>query len=262
MADITYANKNTGDQFTAGDANEIKSAVNSKVDKVTGKGLSTNDYNNEDKDKVANVPSDTNAALSTKVDKDGVKQLSDENYTSAEKSKLAGLANYYKGTYTTLAALEAAHPTGQPGWEAIVDTNGVDAVKYIWDDTDAAWVLSSGSSSATFAELGGSPADNAALAAALSAKVDNVAGKGLSTNDFDATAKGKVDNLPGDTNAVLGNKAEIIKASSLAGFPVSGNAKHYYIDTTSNISYHWNGSAYVPVVGMVVYLDFYTHANN
>jgi hypothetical protein len=179
MADITYPNKNTGDQFTAADANEIKTAVNTKVDKVSGK------------------------------------QLSDENYTSAEKSKLAGLANYYKGTYPNLAALETAHPTGQPGWEAIVDEFGVDAVKYIWDESDETWVLSSGSSSATFAEIGGNPIDNAALASALATKVSVVSGKDLSTNDFDATAKDKVDNLPANTIVELGNKAELTQVSEL-----------------------------------------------
>lgn len=223
MADITYPNKTTGDQFTAAEANEIKEAVNSKVDKVSGKALSTNDYTNTDKDKVANVPDDTNAELANKVDKSGTKQLSDENYTSAEKSKLAGLANYYKGTYASIEALETAHPTGQPGWEAIVDIGGSIARKYIWDDSDSVWVQAGDGGAGSFSELGGAPADNAALAAALNAKVDKVTGKGLSTNDYDTTAKGKVDNLPADTNAALtakANDADVVKltgAQSIAG---------------------------------------------
>ena len=55
------------------DANEIKVKVNimvdeleTKVNKVNGKELSTNDYNNDDRDKVANTPLDTNAELSNK----------------------------------------------------------------------------------------------------------------------------------------------------------------------------------------------------
>ena len=227
MSDITYPTKNTGDQSTAAEANEIKTAVNTKVDKVGGKGLSTNDYTTGDKNKVANVPADTNAELAAKVDVDGVKQLSDENYTSAEKSKLAGLANYFKGSYTTLVALEAAHPTGQPGWEALVDEVGGIALKYIWDDTDSTWVQSSGMATATFAEIGGSPSENAALNDAFGAKVDKVSGKALSTNDFDATAKGKVDNLPGDTNAALTAKANDADVVKLTGSQTIAGAKEF-----------------------------------
>ena len=41
---------------------------------------------------------------------------------------------------------------------------------------------------------------------ALANKVDKITGKGLSTNDYNATDKGKVDNLPSNTNTELGNK--------------------------------------------------------
>ena len=44
-------------------------ALSKKVDKVTGKGLSTNDYTNTDKGKVDNLPNDTDTELSKKADK-------------------------------------------------------------------------------------------------------------------------------------------------------------------------------------------------
>ncbi|MBR8535378.1 hypothetical protein KDU71_07385 [Carboxylicivirga sediminis] len=71
-------------------------------------------------------------------------------FTDAEKSKLAGLEGpKWKGSFTTLAALEAAHPTGEAGWEADVDGGvGSDVVRYIWDDTDAKWVEQLGISTA------------------------------------------------------------------------------------------------------------------
>lgn len=169
--DITYPNKNTGDQFTATEANEIKTAVNTKVDKVAGKGLSANDYTADDANKVANLPDDTNGALADKVDKVGTKQLTDENYTSAEKSKLAGLSVTYVGTYLTLTALQTAHATGQAGWEAIIDGGvGIDPQKAFWDTSDNAWKLQTGGGASSFSELGGSPNDNTALAAALANK--------------------------------------------------------------------------------------------
>lgn len=78
------------------------------VQKVTGKGLSTNDY------------------------------------TTVEKNKLAGLNEWYLGTYTSLAQLQAAHPTAQPGNYALVDGGSGQHVKqYNWDAEDG-WVIGSG----------------------------------------------------------------------------------------------------------------------
>ena len=39
---------------------KVKSALSSKVDKVNGKGLSTNDYTTEEKDKLAGIASISN----------------------------------------------------------------------------------------------------------------------------------------------------------------------------------------------------------
>lgn len=41
--------------------------IGNKVDKEVGKGLSTNDYTNDEKSKVSNLPADTNAALAGKA---------------------------------------------------------------------------------------------------------------------------------------------------------------------------------------------------
>ncbi|MEG1008995.1 MAG: hypothetical protein RSF67_04125 [Clostridia bacterium] len=57
-----------------------------KVEKVDGKGLSTNDYTNEEKQKVGTI--------ANKVDKVEGKVLSSNDYTNDEKQKLNSLANY------------------------------------------------------------------------------------------------------------------------------------------------------------------------
>ena len=66
-------------------------ALDNKVDKVVGKGLSSNDYTTTEKNKVANLPEDANAELSKKVDKEAGKGLSTEDYTTEEKTKLGSL---------------------------------------------------------------------------------------------------------------------------------------------------------------------------
>ena len=100
---------NTGDQDLSGLATitSVTTALNLKVDKVAGKGLSTNDYTNADATKVSNL-SGTNTgdqdlsglatttsvttALNLKVDKEVGKGLSTNDYTTAEQIKLAGIA--------------------------------------------------------------------------------------------------------------------------------------------------------------------------
>ena len=75
-----------------------QTALSSKVDKVTGKDLSTNDYTTAEKTKLASLTNSdlTNYAtltnLATKVDKVAGKDLSTNDFTTAEKTKLASLS--------------------------------------------------------------------------------------------------------------------------------------------------------------------------
>ncbi len=55
------------------------------------------------------------AAEANKVDKVTGFGLSSNDYTSTEKTKLAGLNNYFVGVFASAAALLAAHPTGLDG---------------------------------------------------------------------------------------------------------------------------------------------------
>lgn len=68
-----------------------KDAWNNKVDKAEGKDLSSNDYSNTDKNKVKNLPDDTNLALGKKVDKVAGKVLSSNDYSNEDKNKLANV---------------------------------------------------------------------------------------------------------------------------------------------------------------------------
>lgn len=82
------------------------------------------------------------AAVDSKVDKVTWKWLSEEDFTTAEKAKLATLSDHFRWTYLTLLALETAVPTGNLWDYATVDPGAwTEATKYIWD-TDEWWVLS------------------------------------------------------------------------------------------------------------------------
>ena len=122
---------------------EVDSKDNTKVDKVSGKGLSTNDFTTAEKSKLASLSnyndtelrnligntytksevdakideavaggdvdlsnyytkSETDSKVSNKVDKVTGKGLSTNDYTTAEKTKLAGLTNYDDSGIRTL----------------------------------------------------------------------------------------------------------------------------------------------------------------
>lgn len=81
------------------------------------------------------------AGLVDKVDKVSGLGLSEASFTQQEKTKLAGLESpHFRGTFTDLAALVAGVGSPLPGDYADVDTAGEDAVRYIWDSTDAVWL--------------------------------------------------------------------------------------------------------------------------
>ncbi len=102
--------------------------ISGKVDKVDGKGLSTNDYTTDEKTKLANIEAAANrtvvdsaisststnpvtskaisTALASKADAVSGKSLSTNDYTTAEKTKLAGIAEGANKT-TVDAALSA-----------------------------------------------------------------------------------------------------------------------------------------------------------
>ena len=63
-----------------------------KVDKVTGKGLSTNDFTNAYKDAVDSLQTSVTSLQSGKVDKVTGKDLSTNDFTNAYKDKLDGIA--------------------------------------------------------------------------------------------------------------------------------------------------------------------------
>jgi len=139
-----------------------------KVDKVAGKGLSTNDYTNAAVLEVAKI--------ADKVDKDGTKVLSDNNYTDAAALEVAKIADKVDkdGTkvlsdnnYTDAAVLEVAK---------IADKVDKDGDKVLSDNnyTDAA-VLE---------------------VAKIADKVDKDGDKVLSTYDFDQVAYDAVFNNP------------------------------------------------------------------
>ena len=110
-----------------------------------------------------------NKADVDQLENEATERSNGDAYLQGQINGLAG--TNYRGTFISLAALQAAYPDADDGDEAIVDGGvGTDAQKYIWDSTDSLWIAGGGTGASTFAELSGSPDDNPALLARFNTK--------------------------------------------------------------------------------------------
>ena len=95
-------------------------------------------------------------ALDAKQNAEAGKGLSTNDYTNAEKAKLASLeSGKYKGVFASLAALQAGVVTPAAGDYADVDAGaGSDVVRYLYDLSDTKWVAqTAGGGSMTGAQI-------------------------------------------------------------------------------------------------------------
>jgi hypothetical protein len=190
-----------------------QAALETKVDKVTGKGLSANDYSSDEKTKLAAITgtntgdqdlsglattaalaskantTDVTTSLATKVDKVTGKELSSNDFTTAEKTKLAAITGTNTGDqdlsgYATTTALAGKANTTDL-------TTGL-ALK----------------------------ANTADVTNSLATKVDKVTGKGLSANDYTSAEKSKLAAITGtntgdqDLSGLATNIALDLKANT------------------------------------------------
>lgn len=110
-ANLKNRANHTGTQAIA-TVDGLQTAIDSKVNFIAGKGLSTNDY------------------------------------TTAEKTKLGTLDTAsFRGSFVSLVALQTALPTARAGDYAFVDNAGTPALFYIWRTSDNTWQLGTSSSS-------------------------------------------------------------------------------------------------------------------
>jgi hypothetical protein len=191
---------------------DVNISLATKVDKVAGKELSTNDYTTAEKTKLAAITgintgdqdlsalattaalalkantADVNISLATKVDKVAGKELSTNDYTTAEKTKLAAIS----GTNT-----------GDQDLSALATTAAL-ALKANTSDVNTALNLK---------------ANTADVNTALATKVDKVAGKELSTNDYTTAEKTKLAAITGtntgDQINITGNASTATTAGNI-----------------------------------------------
>lgn len=175
------------------------------------------------------------AAIAGKVDKVEGKGLSTEDYTTAEKTKLAGI-EAGANNYTLPAATTSALGGVKVGDNLAIDSStGVLSGNYSAATTSAAGLMSStdkakldgiaeGATAVTvdsaMSSTSENPVQNKVLYTELAGKVDAVSGKDLSTNDYTDAEKTKLAGIEAGANNYTLPAAT---TSALGGVKVGSN---------------------------------------
>ena len=192
-----------------------------KVDKVAGKGLSTQDYSTAERDKLAGVAvgatanaSDAQlrdrtmhtgtqsmatvtglqAALDSKVEKVTGKGLSTNDYSTAEATKLGAIAEQATKNATDAQLRDRSTHTGTQAIATIEN-----------------------------------------LQPTLDAKVGTEAGKGLSSNDFTAAEKAKLAGISGGATANSSDAQLLNRANHTGVTPLAGGGTGIAATTTAQV---------------------------
>lgn len=161
-----------------------KSELDSKVDKVNGKGLSTNDYTTAEKDKLSGIADGANnysLPVATSNALGGVKSGTD--ITVDASGNVSVNDNSHAHTIANVTGLQDV--LDAKATTSYVDTKVAGIVDSAPEALDTLNELADA--------LGNDPNFATTVATQIGSKVDKVDGKGLSTNDLTATLKANYD---------------------------------------------------------------------
>ena len=222
-----------------------------KVDKVAGKGLSTNDYTAAAKAKVDAIPASPKYT-DTVYDDTAVKSR-----LSAVENEIAGIGagSSFSGSYNDLtdkpAIPEAVTEATVSGWGFTKNTGTYSKPAGGIPKTDLAPAVqtSLGKADSALQAVPSTYRTASAQDRIDSGKVDKVTGKGLSTNDYTAAAKAKVDAIPASpkyTDTVYDDTAVKSRLSAVEG--MENVALTVASGRLTNVSYT---ARYSSLLGMV-----------
>jgi len=271
----------------------INTALGNKVDKVSGKSLSTNDFTNDLKTKLDGISAGANktvvdsslsststnplqnkainTALNNKVDKVSGKGLSTNDFTTDLLNKLNAIeAQANKTVVDSALSSTSTNPLQNKAINTALN-NKVDKISgkslSTNDFTDALKTKLDGiatgatkvSVDSALSSSSTNPVQNKVINTALGNKVDKVSGKGLSTNDFTDTLKTKLDGIATGANKITVDTA----LSSTSTNPVQnkvintalgGKANSSHTHTKSNLI-HYDGGGTSGTAGYVKLLQ-------
>lgn len=151
---------------------KLTAGLNTKVDKVSGKQLSTNDFSNDYKSKV-----DSNTSARHTHTNKTILDATTASFTTSDESKLNGIAS---GAQVNVIESIKVNGAAQTISAKSVNINVPTKTSQLQNDSE-------------FVTLSDLDDSEAGIIEGLAGKVDKIEGKGLSTNDFTNDYKSKVD---------------------------------------------------------------------
>lgn len=216
---VTSINSMSTDIDALPTVSEVNTAISNAIDALIDGAPGTYDTLKEISDWIATHTSEYEAliaALAGKVDKVEGKGLSTEDYTTAEKTKLAGIAEG-ANAYTLPTASASVLGGVKIGANISVANDGTISGDYSAATTSAAGLMSAadktklegieaGATATTvdsaLSSTSENPVQNKVINTALAGKVDTVSGKGLSTEDYTTAEKTKLAGIAEGATAV------------------------------------------------------------
>lgn len=186
-------------------ATALQTTINNKVDKVTGKGLSTNDYTNTDKNLVATIKDKAtteyvDSQILSILDPSGEIRLDIASKADAEHSH-GNITHNGKISNATLSSVKGILVTDSSEKIFAVPTikkSQISDFTHTHPTTEITEASALGNIGT--AANANQHAINDKINTAIGKKVDKVTGKGLSTNDFDDTLLNKLNHIAEEAN--------------------------------------------------------------
>lgn len=192
----------------------VQTATSGKVDKVTGKGLSTNDYTTAEKDKLASIENGANktvvdTALSSTSANPVQNKVINTKFNSVQSNidnKVPSSRTVNGKALTADITLSASDVGALPNTTVIPSINGLATETYV-NNKVASIVDSAPATLDTLNELAAALGDDSNFATTVATqignKVDKVDGKGLSTNDYTTAEKNKLASIENGANKTV-----------------------------------------------------------
>ena len=218
----------------------VQTATSGKVDKVTGKGLSTNDYTTAEKDKLASIESGANkTVVDTALSSTSTNPLQNKviytKFTSIQSdidNKVPSSRTINGKALTADITLSASDVGALPNTTVIPSINGLATETYV-NNKVASIVDSAPATLDTLNELAAALGDDSNFATTVATqignKVDKVDGKGLSTNDYTTAEKDKLASIENGANKIVVDTA----LSSNSTNPVENKAIYAQFNSIS-----------------------------
>lgn len=227
----------------------LTTTVNNKVTKETGKGLSTNDYTSAEKTKLSGIAEGANkTVVDSSLSTTSTNPVQNKVINAALNSKAAtSTTDSLQSSINTLNTKVATAATQSAmGMMSAADKTKLDGIATGANKITIDSALSSSSTN---------PVQNKVINTALAAKAttDSVKTVSDALNAFKST-KGAASGLAPlnasskiDSTYLPSYVDDVLEYTSKSNFPSSGETGKIYVDTGTNLTYRWSGTAYVEI---------------